>query len=186
MVNFIVFFHVFLIAISNILVQYPFMVFGVHTTWGAFTYPLIFIITDLTVRLLGRDIARSIIFKAMIPGLIISYLLNSSFLALRIAFACFTAYTVGQLLDITVFQYFRNNNKWWVAPLASLTVGNILDTFIFFFLAFYHCTDHTLSSHWPEIAMVDTAFKLLISTVCFLPVYGVVLSNLQRRAKSYC
>ena len=174
---------------SNFLVQYPFEVFGYHTTWGAFTYPAIFILTDLTTRLFTANIARKIIFLSMVPGLIISYIMSSSLestgswndmlivhiIPLRISIASFVAYAVGQLLDITVFQQYKNNAKWWLAPTFSTITGNIVDTLLFFSIAFYHCSNPFLSQHWPEIAMVDVFFKIAISLLAFVPIYGFVL-----------
>lgn len=95
---------------------------------------------------------------------------------LRIAFACFLAYTVGQLLDILVFQRYRNNSSWWLAPSLSTTIGNLIDTILFFAVAFYHCTNPFLSQHWPEIAAVDMFFKITISLLAFVPIYGFVLN----------
>lgn len=184
--------HILLITISNVLVQYPFDLMGFHTTWGAFTYPAIFILTDLTTRIATARKARKIIFLSMVPGLILSYLVASYIEAgntldwsgiltlhsmpLRIAFACFIAYTAGQLLDISVFQRFRNRSSWWLAPALSTTIGNLIDTLLFFAIAFYHCSNPFLSQHWPEIAMVDVFFKITISIIAFVPVYGMVLS----------
>ena len=181
--------HICLIAISNLLVQYPFSILGYQTTWGAFTYPLIFIMTDLTTRLTSKDMARKIIFQSMLPGLIISYVITSAIethqildfyhihlMPLRIAFACFIAYTLGQLLDITVFQRYRNSSTWWLAPFLSTAVGNILDTLLFFSIAFYHAPNAFLSQHWPEIAATDMFFKIIISVIAFVPLYGILLS----------
>ena len=179
--------HIFLLTISNILVQYPFSFFGYHTTWGAFSYPAIFILTDLTTRLLGAHIARKIIFRSMFPGLIISYFLASyiegghitlHIIPLRIAFACFTAYAIGQLLDIFVFQRYRNNSSWWLAPALSTTAGNLIDTLLFFSIAFYHSTHPFLNQHWPEIAVVDMVFKVIISLIAFVPLYRFILNRL--------
>lgn len=184
--------HVLLLTISNLLVQYPFDIFGYHTTWGAFTYPAIFILTDMTTRMSTANIARKIIFRSMIPGLLISYLIASyieiagafswssllviHLMPLRIASACFLAYTVGQLLDVFVFQRYRNNSSWWLAPSLSTTMGNVVDTILFFTIAFYHCTNPFLSQHWPEIAVVDICFKITISLIAFVPIYGFVLN----------
>ncbi|CAM2731118.1 7-cyano-7-deazaguanine/7-aminomethyl-7-deazaguanine transporter [Legionella worsleiensis] len=181
--------HIFLITISNILVQYPIKLWGLHTTWGAFTYPAIFILTDLTTRITSANAARSIIFRSMIPGIIISYgiascldtqiestsfILNS--MPFRIASACFIAYVAGQLLDIFIFQRYKNSTSWWLAPTLSTTVGNILDTLLFFSIAFYHCANPFLDQHWPEIAVVDVFFKIIISLVAFIPLYGLILT----------
>lgn len=184
--------HVFLLTISNILVQYPFDIFGYHTTWGAFTYPAIFILTDLTTRMSNPHIARKIIFRSMIPGLLISYAIASyievahaltwdsllviHWVPLRIAFACFIAYAAGQLLDIFVFQRYRDNSSWWLAPALSTTAGNLIDTILFFSIAFYHSINPFLSQHWPEIAMIDIFFKITISLIAFVPIYGFVLN----------
>lgn len=184
--------HILLITISNVLVQYPFDLMGFHTTWGAFTYPAIFILTDLTTRIATARNARKIILFSMVPGFILSYLVASYIEAgnaldwsgiltlhsmpLRIAFACFIAYTAGQLLDISVFQRFRNKSRWWLAPALSTTIGNLIDTLLFFAIAFYHCSNPFLSQHWPEIAMVDVFFKITISLIAFVPVYGIVLN----------
>lgn len=188
--------HISLIVISNILVQYPFQILGFHTTWGAFAYPLIFITTDLTTRLLGKMIARKIVFRSMLPGLVISYGLACFFnvdnymlgvfpeLPLRIALACFCAYVSGQLLDICVFQYFRQNKSWWLAPALSASAGNLLDTFIFFFLAFYHCNNSYLNQHWIEIACVDFSVKMTFSLLAFIPLYGIILNLFTKQYKS--
>ncbi len=187
--------HISLIVLSNILVQYPFKLLGLHTTWGAFSYPLIFITTDLTTRLLGAKSARWVIFKSMLPGLLVSFLLASLFnqdtyrlgifyeLPIRVALACFSAYVIGQLLDIVVFQRVRQNASWWLAPTLATTLGNIIDTFIFFTLAFYQCHHPFLSQHWFEIAWVDFGIKT-ISLLAFIPLYGVILSSCLRHRLS--
>ena len=185
--------HIVVIAITNLLVQYPFTLFGFHTTWGAFSYPLIFIITDLTVRLSDAATARQAVFKAMLPGLMISYiaanglgktelahLLSWNPFAFRIAMASFSAYLIGQLLDVYVFLALRDKKQWWVAPSTSSLFGNIVDTYIFFFIAFYHSSNPFFASHWPEIAGVDLLFKLAVSFGTFIPFYGLVVDKLSR------
>jgi hypothetical protein len=189
--------HIFLLTISNVLVQYPFDLLGFHTTWGAFTYPAIFILTDLTIRLSSSKDARKIIFLSMFPGLLISYGVASYIevanriswqdifvthpMPLRIAFACFFAYLIGQLIDIFIFQRVRKNSSWWLAPMLSSTAGNLIDTSLFFFIAFYHCSNPFLSQHWMEIAIVDIFFKSAISIIAFVPIYGVVLNMVSIR-----
>ncbi|USQ15317.1 7-cyano-7-deazaguanine/7-aminomethyl-7-deazaguanine transporter (plasmid) [Legionella lytica] len=192
--------HVFLITISNILVQYPFELFSYDTTWGAFTYPFIFILTDLTTRLSNAKTSRNIIFISMLPGLLISYFIASSlevmgdlnwdnvftlhYMPLRIALACFVAYAIGQLIDVFIFQRLRNSSSWWIAPAVSTTIGNIIDTLLFFTIAFYHSNNPFLNQHWPEIAMVDVCFKIIISLLAFVPVYGFVLHFFNIRNKN--
>lgn len=193
----LVLFHLFIIALSNYLVQIPVDIFGLHTTWGAITFPFIFLATDLTVRIFGSELARKIIYTAMLPALVISYVFSvlfaeghfqglaalgefNSFVA-RIAFASFLAYTLGQLLDVYVFNRFRSLAQWWIAPAASNVIGGFLDTLVFFSVAFYHSTDAFMASNWPEIASVDYAIKVLVNLVLFVPVYGIVMANLARR-----
>lgn len=164
--------HVLIICLSNVLVLYPFELFGFKTTWGAFVYPFIFILTDLITRLAGQKKARKIILIAMLPGLISSYLISNY---LRIAFASFCAYVLGQLLDITIFQKLRSDKNWWVAPSISTAVGNFFDTYVFFFVAFYHGSNAFLSANWLEIATFDLVFKLSLSLLTFVPLYGIIL-----------
>ena len=190
-------FHILIISASNYLVQLPFTIFGLHTTWGAFSFPFVYLATDLTVRIFGQQAARSIIFKAMLPALLISYVIGVLFqqgslqslsalaelnsFVFRIAFASFAAYLIGQLMDIKVFAKLRETKRWWVAPAASTLIGNFVDTLVFFSIAFYASTDTFMAANWPEIALVDYAFKLVISICLFLPAYGQLLRILELR-----
>lgn len=191
------FFHILIIASSNYLVQLPFTIFGFHTTWGAFTFPFIFLTTDLTIRVFGGALARKIIFVVMMPALLISYVLSVVFFkgdwvgfaalgdfnlfVARIALASFGAYLVGQLIDITVFSYLRKNQRWWVAPSAAAVVGNFIDTLVFFSIAFYQSDDPFMAANWLEIAIVDYFFKIAICAVFFLPLYGIILNYILKR-----
>lgn len=191
---FLVSFHIVIIALSNYLVQLPFPIFGLHTTWGTFSFPFIFLATDLTVRIFGTAQARRIIFGAMLPALVLSYVVSILFFegrfqgtaalaglnsfVFRIALASFTAYVLGQLLDIKVFSRLRKNRRWWVAPSVSTLLGNLLDTVIFYAVAFWAGSDEFMALHWPEIAALDYAFKLLVSLLLFLPLYGILLRYL--------
>lgn len=193
--------HVFILAISNILVQYPFALFGFDTTWGAFSYPAVFILTDLTARLCSAQKARKIVFQAMVPALIISYgvgavlatqdfdhpghlFFDIQIMPLRIAFACFIAYLIGQLFDIAVFQHLRKHGAWWLAPSLSMSLGNILDTFLFFSIAFYHSDHPFLNAHWLDIAKTDMVSKLVIGILAFVPIYGLVLHQFSVHLKN--
>ncbi len=88
------------------------------------------------------------------------------------------AYALGQILDVHVFNRLRQNHRWWMAPTASTLFGNVSDTLAFFFIAFWRSPDAFMAEHWMEIALVDYAFKVLISPVFFLPMYGVLLNML--------
>ncbi|OCG41954.1 7-cyano-7-deazaguanine/7-aminomethyl-7-deazaguanine transporter [Gilliamella sp. Bif1-4] len=191
------FFHILVIASSNYLVQIPFEIFGFQTTWGAFTFPFIFLTTDLTIRIYGASLARKIIFVVMIPALLFSYLISVLFFethwvglsaltefnsfVFRIALASFAAYLVGQLMDITVFNYLRKNKSWWVAPTASAIFGNGIDTIVFFAIAFYQSNDEFMANHWIEISLMDYSFKILICGLFFLPLYGVILNFILKK-----
>jgi len=190
-------FHILIISASNYLVQLPFTILGLHTTWGAFSFPFVYLATDLTVRIFGQQAARSIIFKAMLPALVISYVIGVLFqqgslqslsalaelnsFVFRISFASFAAYLIGQLMDITVFAKLRETKRWWVAPTLSTIIGNFVDTLVFFSVAFYASTDAFMAANWPEIALVDYGFKLVISIALFLPAYGQLLRVLEQR-----
>lgn len=190
-------FHIFIITASNYLVQLPFQIFGLNTTWGTFSFPFVYLATDLTVRIFGSSDARKIIFRSMIPALIASYVISVIFFegafqgtsglselntfVFRIAIASFTAYVLGQLADIKVFSKLRKNRKWWVAPSASTVLGNLLDTVIFYFVAFFASSDPFMAANWVEIAAVDYGFKLFVSLLLFLPAYGILLRFLEDR-----
>ena len=195
-------FHITIIAASNYLVQFPFTItlpsgYEVHSTWGALSFPFIFLATDLTVRIFGSRLARRIIFCVMLPALVLSYLFSVLFqngawagtatllqfntFVFRIAFASFSAYVVGQILDIFVFNKLRQLKSWWIAPTASTFLGNAMDTLIFFSIAFYASSDAFMAQNWPQIAFVDYLFKLAICALFFLPAYGVLLNLLSKK-----
>ncbi|PAU64781.1 hypothetical protein BZL41_09060 [Pseudomonas sp. PIC25] len=189
-------FHILIIIASNYLVQLPMMLFGWQTTWGAFSFPFIFLATDLTVRLLGKSPARQVIARVMLPALLASYVVSvlfqdgafqgaaalgefNSFVA-RISLASFIAYVLGQVLDIQVFDRLRQLRHWWIAPAASTVLGNLLDTFAFFSVAFWHSGNPFMAEHWVEIATVDYGVKLAVSLLLFVPLYGMLLNGLMR------
>jgi len=188
-------FHILIIIASNYLVQLPIDLFGFHSTWGAFSFPFIFLATDLTVRLIGKAEARRVITRAMIPALVASYIVSVLFhegafnglaalgdfngFVFRIAFASFAAYVLGQLLDVHVFDRMRRDYvQWWVAPAASSVVGQALDTAAFFSIAFWRSDNPFMAAHWGEIALVDYAIKLSVSLLLFVPMYGIALNAL--------
>ncbi|MEZ2744701.1 7-cyano-7-deazaguanine/7-aminomethyl-7-deazaguanine transporter [Halopseudomonas bauzanensis] len=189
-------FHILIVIASNFLVQLPITLFGLHTTWGAFSFPFIFLATDLTVRLLGKQAARRVIARVMLPALVVSYVLSVLFqeavfrgvealtefnlFVLRISVASFLAYVVGQLLDIQVFDRLRKLPQWWIAPTTAMIVGNLIDTFVFFSVAFWRSTNEFMAANWIEIAAVDYVIKVAISVMLFVPLYGLVLNAILR------
>lgn len=194
-------FHVAIVIASNYLVQLPITLLGFHSTWGAFSFPFIFLATDLTVRLIGQQAARRVITQAMLPALGASYVVGvlfhqgqfNGFSALaefnsfvfRIAFASFAAYVLGQLLDIRVFDRIRQQGRaWWLAPAAASVVGQALDTAAFFSIAFWRSTDPFMAANWVEIAAVDYAIKLSVSLLLFVPAYGLALAAIVRAMRN--
>ncbi|MCT8738708.1 7-cyano-7-deazaguanine/7-aminomethyl-7-deazaguanine transporter [Glaesserella parasuis] len=196
-------FHIFIITISNYLVQIafeipvPFTDSRIPTTWGTFTFPFIFLATDLTVRVFGASLARKIILAVMFPALIVSYVISVIFFegqfqgfatlaefntfVFRIALASFAGYVVGQLMDIFVFNRLRQGKTWWLAPASSTIFGSLIDTFVFFAVAFYKSSDEYMAEHWFTIGTVDYAFKLFVSLLLFLPLYGVLFNFLIKK-----
>ena len=182
--------HVIVITVSNGLVNIPVEIFGVKLTWAAFTFPLVVIATDLTVRLLGKQIARSTIAVAYpfaIIGSIIVVLLEGApqSVAFRIGFASATAYAIGTLLDVYVFQHIREkwSNNWWLAPAVSTVAANIIDTYTFFFTAFSGSANEYMAANWMEIAGSQTVLKIFVGLIVFLPAYGLLLNQLQKKYK---
>ena len=94
--------------------------------------------------------------------------------------ASFSAYVVGQLLDIQVFNKLRQLKTWWIAPLLSTFIGNLVDSFCFFAIAFYKSPDPFMATHWVEIGAMDYLFKIVMGVLIFLPLYGVILAKLQK------
>ena len=184
--------HVIVITVSNALVAIPVEILGVKLTWAAFTFPLVVIATDLTVRLLGKQIARQTIAAAYplaIIGSIAVVLAEGApgSVAMRIGFASATAYAIGTMLDVYVFQYIRESkslgNNWWLAPAVSTIAANIIDTYTFFAVAFNNSANEYMAANWVEIAGSQTVLKIAVGLIVFLPAYGLLLNRLQKTYK---
>ena len=180
--------HVIVITVSNALVGIPVELFGIKLTWAAFTFPLVVLATDLTVRMLGKHIARSTILAAYPLAIIASILVvlaegAPQSVALRIGLASATAYAVGTMLDVYVFQYFRENwsKQWWIAPALSTIAANIIDTYAFFAVAFHNSADEYMSANWMEVAGSQVVIKIAVGLIIFLPAYGALLRYLNGR-----
>lgn len=150
-----------IVVASNWLVQFP---INDVLTWGAITYPFSFLVTDLTTRLQGATRARIVVWV----GFAIAVLLSAWLATPRIALASGTAFLVGQLLDIQVFQRLRRGS-WWRAPLVSSSVGSVLDTAIFFSLAFAGTV-----VPWVTLAMGDLGVKLTLAVLGLAPFRAVL------------
>ena len=181
----------FIVVVSNILVQYQFTYFGLGDllTWGAFTYPIAFLVNDLTNRHFGTAAAR----KVVIAGFVIAVLLSIYFATPRIAIASGSAFLVAHLIDTSVFDKLRDG-KWWMPPFVSTLIGSAVDTLLFFGLAFaplfagidlvFGMEDGSLGFPasifgiamplWASLAIGDFLVKVLIGLVALVP-YGGLL-----------
>ena len=187
----LVIFHTIIIAISNYLVTIKFDLFpGANLPFfgdfplaaAAFTFPIVVVATDLTVRMVGKQAGRAVVAMAVLPAIIASILVIGFSgapweKALRVGLASGVAYGVGTMLDVYVFQHLRERfiNNWWLAPAVSTIAANIIDTYTFFYTAFY-------PQPWvADVAFNNTLTKILVGLVVFLPAYGVLLAYLQRK-----
>ena len=173
--------HLVIIALANYVVQFSGVipVLDLNFTWGMFVFPLIVVATDLTVRLTNKYVARQIIAIAFIPAMIISSFIATPMIGIASGFA----YAIGLMLDVSVFQIVREKftDVWWIAPAISTVFANILDTYAFFWAGFAYGPDEFMRANWLEIASVDVVFKIIVSFVVFLPVYGLLLQQLRKR-----
>ena len=174
--------HCLIIAISNYLVQFPINIFGLDYTIGTFTFPIIVLATDLTVRLSNATNARKVVGYAFIPAFIISYV----FADFRIAIASVLAYSIGQLLDVFVFSKVRDrvgddgfnlSSYWYLAPVVSTFFAQLIDTYLFYGVAFYNSADDFMRENWDLIAFNDFILKLVVCYLAFLPIYVLILNR---------
>jgi len=182
--------HVFIIAVSNYLVQFKFEVFGNPLAAAAFTFPLVVVLTDLTVRLLGKQTGRAVITLAFIPAILVSMAVVKlggapDSVAIRIGLGSGIAYFMSNLLDVYVFQYFREKYAtWWIAPTLSSIVSTFLDTYVFFFTAFAYGANEFMAANWHVVATNNSISKVLVSLLVILPAYGLLLNHLQKKLET--
>ena len=186
---YLVLFQIIVITVSNFLVSIPIEFLNLKLTWSAFSFPLVVLAIDLTIRILGKSIARATI-AISYPFAIISsigvLLIEGSSVneALRIGFASASAYGISTLLDVYIFQVIREKYKyWWLAPSVSTVFANVIDTFVFFYAAFYNSTDEYMKENWTEIAVNQSFIKIVIGLLFFLPFYGILLNYLMKKIK---
>jgi queuosine precursor transporter len=180
-------FHIFIIAISNYLVTIPLEVAGIKLTWAAFTFPLVVVATDLTIRLINKENARAVINLAFIPAIIASIAViwcggAPESVAIRVGIASGVAYLISSLLDVTVFQKIRERfSLWFLAPAVAAIFANIVDSFAFFAVAFYNSADPYMAANWHILAFSQSGTKLVVSLMVILPVYGILLNYLSKK-----
>ena len=158
----------FVVVISNYLVQFPIQQFGLAEilTYGAFSYPITFLITDLANRAYGKLVARKVVYIGFTIGILLTLFVSTNFsdiISIRIAIGSGLAFFIAQNLDVNIFDYLRKK-VWFVAPLASSTIGSITDTLLFFSIAFYGT-----KVPWITLAIGDLMVKLLITLMMLIP-----------------
>jgi len=179
--------HIVIIAVSNYIVQFKFDVFGHPLAAAAFTFPLVVVLTDLTVRLLGKQTGRAVVSMAFIPAIIVSILVVKlggapDSVAFRIGLGSGMAYFISNLLDVYVFQYFREKcSTWWIAPTLSAVASTFIDTYVFFFTAFYKGANEFMAANWHIVATNNSISKIIVSLCVILPAYGLLLNWLQNK-----
>ena len=153
---------------SNFLVQFPIKYYGLSEilTYGAFSYPIAFLITDLANRSYGKNVARKIVYLGFSIGILSTLFFSTNFadlISIRIAIGSGSAFLVAQLLDVQIFDKLRKN-RWYVAPLASSSIGSIVDTFLFFSIAFFGTV-----VPWVTLSLGDLAVKLFVALAMLIP-----------------
>jgi len=153
---------------SNYLVQFPIKYYDLEEilTYGAFTYPVAFLITDLANRSYGKIIAKKIVYIGFTIGVSFTLLFSTNFadlISVRIAIGSGTAFIVAQLLDVQIFDQLRKR-KWFVAPLTSSFIGSIVDTFLFFSISFYGT-----GIPWITLSLGDLAVKIFVALMMLIP-----------------
>ena len=157
------------VVLSNYLVQFPINYYGLEKifTYGAFSYPVTFLITDLTNRAYGKTIARKIVYIGFIVGVILTMLISTNFsdlISIRIAIGSGVAFFIAQNLDVQIFDKLRSNKNWFVPPLISSIFGSTVDTFLFFSISFY-----STGIPWVSLAFGDLFVKLFIALAMLVP-----------------
>ena len=158
----------FVVLISNFLVQFPVKYYGLENilTYGAFSYPIAFLITDLANRSFGKIIARKIVYVGFTIGVLFTLIFSTNFsdlISIRIAIGSGTAFILAQLLDVQVFDKLRRKT-WFVAPLFSSLIGSTVDTFLFFFISFYGT-----GVPWITLSLGDLGIKIFIALIMLIP-----------------
>jgi len=162
---------------SNYLVQFPIKYYGLEEilTYGAFSYPIAFLITDLANRSFGKIVARKIVYIGFAIGISFTLLFSTNFtdlISIRIAIGSGTAFLVAQLLDVQIFDQLRKK-EWFVAPLTSSLIGSTIDTFLFFSISFY-----ATGIPWVTLSLGDLAVKIFVALVMLIP-FRLLLGTLK-------
>ena len=165
-----------IVLLSNYLVQFPINKYGLENilTYGAFSYPVAFLVTDLANRSFGKSVAKKIVYFGFTIGVLFTLFFSTNFedlISIRIAIGSGTAFIVAQLLDVQIFDRLRKK-RWFIAPLTSSLIGSITDTFLFFSISFYGT-----GMPWVTLAIGDLAVKIIVALIMLIPfrmMFGVL------------
>ena len=162
---------------SNYLVQFPIKHYGLEEilTYGAFSYPIAFLITDLANRSFGKIVARKIVYIGFTIGILFTLIFSTNFtdlISIRIAIGSGTAFLIAQLLDVQIFDQLRQK-KWFIAPLTSSLIGSTIDTFLFFFISFYGT-----GIPWITLSLGDLTVKFFVALIMLIP-FRLLLGTLK-------
>ena len=172
----------FVVVLSNYLVQFPIRYFYLENvlTYGAFSYPISFLITDLSNRKYGKNVAKKIVYLGFILGVFATLYFSTNYLdliSIRIAIGSGIAFLTAQLIDVNIFDRLRKK-KWFVAPLTSSLVGSSIDTFLFFSISFYGT-----EMNWLTLSLGDLSVKIFVALVMLIP-FRFLLSHIQEISES--
>ena len=172
------------IIFSNYLVQFPINKFNLQNilTYGAFSYPITFLITDLANRRFGKEKARKLVYFGFIFGILLTLFISTNFedvISIRIAIGSGVAFLVAQLVDIEIFQKLRNN-VWFVAPMTSSIFGSIIDTFLFFSISFLGT-----GIPWVTLAFGDLFVKILMAFLMLIPFRILIIKIYDLNKREY-
>jgi queuosine precursor transporter len=166
-----------IVLASNYLVQFPIKYYGLEKilTYGAFSYPIAFLITDLANRSYGKIAARKIVYVGFVVGIVFTFFFSTNYadlISIRIAIGSGVAFMCAQLLDVQIFDKLRKK-KWFVAPLTSSLIGSTIDTFLFFSISFY-----ATGVPWLTLSLGDLAVKMFVALVMLIP-FRLLQGNLK-------
>ena len=168
------------VAISNYLVQFPIKYFNLENllTYGAFSYPIAFLITDLSNRRYGKNTAKKIVYLGFALGVFLTFYFSTNYsdlISIRIAIGSGIAFLVAQLIDVNIFDKLRNK-IWYTAPLVSSLIGSTIDTFLFFSISFYGT-----GISWVTLSFGDLFVKIFVALAMLIP-FRILLSHIQENA----
>ena len=170
------------VALSNYLVQFPVKYIGLQDllTYGAFSYPVAFLITDLSNRRYGKNTAKKIVYLGFALGVFLTFYFSTNYsdlISIRIAIGSGTAFLVAQLIDVNIFDKLRNK-IWFAAPLTSSLIGSTIDTFLFFSISFYGT-----GINWITLSFGDLFVKIFVALVMLIP-FRLLLSHIHENSNT--